>query len=409
MRWNVWFILPQDKRNSLRITYSYGDSVWSDLLTDFNGTPITYDEIGNPLTMGSRELSWRGRQLTHLSDGDNEISYAYNGDGQRVSKTVNGTTTEYFYNGELLAGQRTGDSILVFMYDNNGDIFGFLSDGTEYYYVKNAQNDVTAIASADGTIIANYYYDSWGQITEVTGNTEIAEINPIRYRSYYYDSETEWYFLNTRYYSPELCRFINADGYIQTGQGMLDKNMFTYCLNNPIDKYDPLGNFALTATICGIAIWKIAAVVVGMIVVSSLAYTMVKKPPVAPSFSLPRSNTSSKSTSRSKSETYVERKTKNRDHEPRKHHIVAQAAWRAAPARKILQDVGINPTYAPENLIVISQGLHKNMHTRNYYDYVNDILVPLAGDREAIEQALLGIREDIMYAELTGIRRWEIS
>ena len=49
------------------------------------------------------------------------------------------------------------------------------------------------------------------------------------------------------------------------------------------------------------------------------------------------------------------------------------------------------------------------MHTKNYYDYVNDILVPLAGDREAIEQALLGIREDIMYAELTGVRRWEIS
>ena len=57
-------------------TWTYGDSVWSDLLTDFNGTPITYDEIGNPLTMGSRELSWRGRQLTHISDGENDISYA---------------------------------------------------------------------------------------------------------------------------------------------------------------------------------------------------------------------------------------------------------------------------------------------------------------------------------------------
>ena len=224
-------------------TWTYGDSVWSDLLTDFNGTPITYDEIGNPLTMGSRELSWRGRQLTHISDGENEISYAYNGDGQRVSKTVNGTTTEYIYNGELLAGQKTGEDILVFMYDNNGDIFGFLSDGTEYYYVKNAQNDVTAIANADGTVIANYYYDSWGQITEITGNTEIAEINPIRYRSYYYDSETEWYFLNTRYYSPELCRFINADGYVQTGQGLLDKNMFAYCENNPINRADRNGMF----------------------------------------------------------------------------------------------------------------------------------------------------------------------
>ena len=223
-------------------TWTYGDSVWSDLLTDFNGTPITYDEIGNPLTMGSRELSWRGRQLTQVADGENEISYAYNGDGQRVSKTVNGTTTEYFYNGELLAGQKTGDSILVFMYDNNGDIFGFIDGGTEYYYVKNAQNDVTAIASADGTIIANYYYDSWGQITEVTGNTEIAEINPIRYRSYYYDSETEWYYLNTRYYSPELCRFINSDEYVYTGQDISGYNMFAYCSNDPINKIDLNGD-----------------------------------------------------------------------------------------------------------------------------------------------------------------------
>ncbi len=229
--------------------------MWSDLLTDFNGTPITYDEIGNPLTMGSRELSWRGRQLMHLSDGDNEISYAYNGDGQRVSKTVNGTTTEYFYNGELLAGQKTGDSILVFMYDNNGDIFGFIDGGTEYYYVKNAQNDVTAIASADGTIIANYYYDSWGQITEVTGNTEIAEINPIRYRSYYYDSETEWYFLNTRYYSPDLCRFINADSLL-VNDTLLGFNIFSYCVNNPTNLSDNTGNIpflAVTAIIGAVA------------------------------------------------------------------------------------------------------------------------------------------------------------
>ena len=212
--------------------WTYGDSVWSDLLTDFNGTAITYDEVGNPLTIGSKELSWLGRQLTQIADGEEKISYAYNGDGQRVSKTVNGTTTEFIYNGDILAGQKTGEDVLVFMYDNNGDAFGFIYNGTEYYYIKNAQNDVTAIASADGTIIANYYYDPWGKLTEITGDTEIAELNPIRYRSYYYDSETEWYYLNTRYYSPELCRFISSDGYVQTGHGILDKNMFAYCENN---------------------------------------------------------------------------------------------------------------------------------------------------------------------------------
>ena len=222
-------------------TWSYGDTVWSDLLTDFNGTAITYDEVGNPLTIGSKELSWLGRQLMQVADENNTVSYAYNGDGQRVSKTVNGTTTEFIYNGDILAGQKTGNDILVFMYDNNGDAFGFIYNGTEYYYIKNAQNDVTAIASADGTVIANYYYDSWGKLTEITGDTEIAELNPIRYRSYYYDSETEWYYLNTRYYSPELCRFISSDGYVQTGQSLLDKNMFAYCLNDPTNLFDETG------------------------------------------------------------------------------------------------------------------------------------------------------------------------
>ena len=193
--------------NSLRITYSYGN----------NGS------------------------VAQITDGEEEISYAYNGDGQRVSKTVNGTTTEFIYNGDILAGQKTGDDVLVFMYDNNGDPFGFICNGTEYYYIKNAQNDVTAIASADGTILANYYYDSWGKLIETTGNATIAELNPIRYRSYYYDSETEWYYLNTRYYSPEMCRFISSDGYIQTGQGILDKNMFAYCENNPTNKVDKNG------------------------------------------------------------------------------------------------------------------------------------------------------------------------
>ena len=85
----------------------------------------------------------------------------YNWKSRRVSKTVNGTTTEYFYNGEILAGQKTGDDVIVFMYDNNGYAFGFIYNETEYYYVKNAQNDIIAIADADGSVIANYYYDSW--------------------------------------------------------------------------------------------------------------------------------------------------------------------------------------------------------------------------------------------------------
>ena len=264
-------------------TWEYNDSTWSDLLTNFNGESITYDEIGNPLTIGNKSLEWTGRQLQSITDGDSEISYTYNGDGLRTSKTVNGTKTEYYYNGSILAGQKTGDDTLVFMYDNNSDIFGVIYNDVEYYYIKNAQNDVIGITDADGNVLVKYFYDAWGKIilitdgndnditnlendishgifdittgestpvldengnpvTEASTSVILARINPILYRSYYYDKETEWYYLNTRYYSPDMCRFINADGIIQTGQGMLDKNMFAYCLNNPVNYKDDNGN-----------------------------------------------------------------------------------------------------------------------------------------------------------------------
>lgn len=205
--------------------------------------------------------------MSFKADG-NEVTYAYNGDGQRVSKTYNGTTTEYFYNGEILAGQKTGDDVIVFMYDNNGDAFGFIYNETEYYYVKNAQNDIIAIADADGTVIANYYYDAWGKPEGITGNTEIANLNPLRYRSYYYDSDTGLYYISSRYYAPEICRFINVDDidYLGTDASPLSYNLFAYCMNNTVNRFDVNGNFSvpnwLKVTVGAVAIAGLAVATV---------------------------------------------------------------------------------------------------------------------------------------------------
>ncbi|MBR2908983.1 MAG: RHS repeat-associated core domain-containing protein, partial [Clostridia bacterium] len=115
---------------------------------------------------------------------------------------------------------------------------------TAYYYIKNLQGDVISIFNANGNEVATYTYDAWGRTlaTTDTSGVNISAINPIRYRGYYYDTETGFYFLQTRYYVPEICRFLSADTYVSTGQGILGYNMFAYCLNNPVMYSDETGH-----------------------------------------------------------------------------------------------------------------------------------------------------------------------
>jgi len=99
------------------------------------------------------------------------------------------------------------------------------------------------VVDASGTIAACYTYDAWGRLLSSSG--AMASINPIRYRGYYYDTETGLYYLQSRYYDPEVCRFINADAYASTGQGILGCNMFAYCGNNPVNRTDDEGNLSI--------------------------------------------------------------------------------------------------------------------------------------------------------------------
>lgn len=113
-----------------------------------------------------------------------------------------------------------------------------------YFYRKNLQGDVTGVyKGSTGALLVSYVYDAWDKVTatDVAGTSESADIltyNPYLYRGYRYDAETGLYYLSSRYYDPETGRFINADGYVSTGQGMLSANMFAYCENNPVNRCD---------------------------------------------------------------------------------------------------------------------------------------------------------------------------
>ena len=138
-----------------------------------------------------------------------------------------------------------GSSALWYFYDADGNPSGIRykdNSGTvnDYYFVCNWRGDVVQIYNASGTLVGSYTYDAWGRVTENATSADsqnITETNPIRYRGYYYDSETGLYYLNARYYDPEVGRFINVDETLAGGY-----NLFEYCYNNPIKNCDLYGN-----------------------------------------------------------------------------------------------------------------------------------------------------------------------
>ncbi|QVK19577.1 RHS repeat-associated core domain-containing protein [Mycoplasmatota bacterium] len=109
------------------------------------------------------------------------------------------------------------------------------------------QGDIVNIVDSYGSIKVSYIYDAWGNIihtTDNTGSLELAKKNPYRYRGYRFDEETGWYYLQSRYYNPEIGRFINADGLIGETGDILGHNMYAYTQNNPVMMVDPSGEFA---------------------------------------------------------------------------------------------------------------------------------------------------------------------
>jgi len=250
--------------------YTYSNADWGDLLTAYDGLVIQYDEIGNPLSDGKWEYTWQqGRQLATMSDGETTWTYTYDVNGMRLSRSTgtgaDDVTYTYVYTDGLLTRMTKGDIMLFFTYDAAGTpLTVSIHTGTNckvkkgqacgadcetFYYVTNLQGDVIAILDENGNEVAEYSYDAWGRLLCDLDEDEetIYSLNPLLYRGYVYDRETGLYYLQSRYYNPEIGRFISADVYASTGQGILGNNMFAYCNNNPVNYSDPSGHFSILA------------------------------------------------------------------------------------------------------------------------------------------------------------------
>ena len=196
----------------------------------------------------------------------NNATYEYDRNGVRTKKnlTWTGVTAEYFYDGDkLICEKRSDGNTFYFFYDESG-VCGFRYNGVNYEYVKNIFGDIIGIYNEQGSHIATYTYDAWGNMTSCTAGSGVAYINPFLYRGYYFDSESGLYYLKSRYYDPSIGQFISPDtpDYLAPDTiGGVD--LYAYCNNNPIMYVDSTGHFAI-ATAVGLVSGGIVAGGIGL-------------------------------------------------------------------------------------------------------------------------------------------------
>ena len=241
-------------------TFTYRSDGWKDQILSWNGYRYTYDAGGNPTLLRGVPLTWgEGRRLKKVSLSWGTVDFAYDSDGKRVKKTSGNTETKYYYNGSILSGlvrttagsTGTTKTTVQFVYDAEGKPFMLRLNGkTDYFYLYNGLGDVVGLIDSSNKVVVRYQYNSWGKVTssEDTSGVSLATLNPFRYRKYVYDPETGLYCLGSRYYDPEVGRFVNADDpgtIFAKPQELYNKNLYAYCDNNPVIREDIQGYFPI--------------------------------------------------------------------------------------------------------------------------------------------------------------------
>lgn len=216
-----------------------------------NGNQVISDSYGRITSYNGKALTWNKEgSLKSISVNDNEIiEYAYNAKGIRYLKKSCGMTTRFILDGTNILREQSDSCVIDYLYSSSG-LFGFKYNDETYLYEKNIFGDIVRIYNNEGGIVGEYAYDAFGNVTIISDSNGIATINPFRYRGYYYDRDTGLYYLNYRYYDPNIGRFVSPDNasYINPNN-VNGLNIYAYCKNDPVNYVDPTGHFGILAAL----------------------------------------------------------------------------------------------------------------------------------------------------------------
>ena len=238
----------------------------------------TYDGAGNPTRIadsanGTTSLSWtQGKKLQSISAPGVNNTYCYNESGLVFKLTKSdGSTIEYYYDDEQLEIEEYRDSsgsvvrLHKYFYDDDGVVRfietknNYFGDSSRYFlyaYIYDGTGTITDLVRVHRPGVefssfepaVHYEYDAYGKIlseTNLLDNGEnISLFNPIKYKGYYYENIIKMYRLDSRYYDPQIARFLNADNLgllTESLTALTDKNLYNYCDNNPVNRKDAEG------------------------------------------------------------------------------------------------------------------------------------------------------------------------
>lgn len=254
------------------LTYEYDSVIHDRLVGRSDGLKIEYDDsfIGNPTKIirrdGELDLSWFGRRLTKAND----FRYTYDQNGLRTSKEGPSFKEEYLYDKDRLSALKhvegEKETIVFFNYDEGNQLVGFTIGDRDCFYDRDVLGTIRSVIDIDGKILVKYEYDDWGKVISIKDDSgeDLSKLNPFLFKGYFYDRETGFYYLKTRYYDPDIGRFISADGEIGSVGNPMGMNLYAYCKDNPVNYGDENGNWPswLTKVCIGLAVIAVCAIAV---------------------------------------------------------------------------------------------------------------------------------------------------